>query len=159
MEGQMFGAMKVCERLEEEDEATNIDQSDESNPRKRSKPLSGVNVLWRGLAKERALKERDRRMRYDLHQSLSRRPTYDDPDEDADDKIAMGKKSELEEEDIELDQDDEELDEFEGLDVADRLQKLVAYLRERWHYCFWCKYRYPDESMDGCPGITEEEHD
>ena len=71
----------------------------------------------------------------------------------------MGKKSELEEEDVELDQDDAELDEFEALDVADRLQKLVAYLRERWHYCFWCKYRYPDESMEGCPGITEEEHD
>ena len=34
MEGQMFGAMKVCERLEEEDEATNIDQSDEPQPQK-----------------------------------------------------------------------------------------------------------------------------
>jgi hypothetical protein len=39
------------------------------------------------------------------------------------------------------------------------LEKLVVYLRETYHYCFWCKYRYTDESMEGCPGLTEEEHD
>ena len=160
MEGQIFGAMKVCERLEEEDEAADDKQSDEvSKIKKRTKPLSQIPVLWRGLVKQRLLKERDRRMRYDLHQSLSRRPTYDDPDEDRDDKIALGKKSELEEEDIDLDQEDEELDEFEALDTAEQLEKLVAYLRKRWHYCFWCKYRYPDASMEPCPGTTEEDHD
>jgi Domain of unknown function (DUF4187)/G-patch domain len=155
-EGQMFGAMKVCEGLEEQDE-TASEQSPTS--KKHKKPLSSIHVLWRGLVKQRALQERDRRMRYDLHQSLSRRPTYDDPDEDRDDKIAMGKKPELEEEDLELDLEDEELDAFAGLDVADRLQKLVSYLREEWNYCFWCKYRYPDASMEGCPGTTEEDHD
>ena len=157
--GQAFGAMKVCEQLEEEDEAIDNEQLNTSVAKRRRKPLSRVNVLWRGLVKQQAIKERDRRMRYDLHQSLSRRPTYDDPDEDADDKIAMGKKSEWEEEDMDLDQEDEDLDEFESLDAAERLQKLIAYLRDRWHYCFWCKFRYPDASMEGCPGTTEEDHD
>ncbi len=160
IEGQIFGAMKVCEGLDDDDVAADNNQANEtSRTKKRSRPLSSINVLWRGLVKQRSANERDRRMRYDLHQSLSRRAAYDDPDEDEDDKVALGKKSELEEEDIDLDQEDQELDELESLDVAERLQKLVAYLRERWHYCFWCKFRYPDASMEGCPGITEEDHD
>lgn len=160
MEGQLFGAMKVCEGLQEEEDKT--DQSGiepANNLKKQTRLLNSINVLWRGLVKQRYVQERDRRMRYDLHQSLSRRPEYDDPDEDADDKIAMGKKADLEEEDLELDQEDKQLEEFESLDIAERLGKVVDYLRERWHYCFWCKYRYPDASMDGCPGVTEEDHD
>lgn len=163
MEGQVFGAMKVCERLEEEDAANPTTETQEDHPqvrsKKSSKPLHSVNVLWRGLVKQRALQERDRKMKYDLHQSLSRRPTYDDPDEDKDDQIALSRKAELEETDLELDQEDEELDQFDALDVSERLDKLVQYLRERWHYCFWCKFRYPDALMDGCPGRTEEDHD
>lgn len=159
-EGQIWGAMKVCEKLEEEDET---EQSTECNGNlsegRRTKPLKGVNVLWRTLVKQRAINERDRRMRYDLHQSLSRRPDYDDPDEDKEDKMALGKKTELEEVDIDIDDDDTELDEFEALEVFEKLDKLVAYLRERWHYCFWCKYRYPDEKMEGCPGTIEADHD
>lgn len=163
MEGQVFGAMKVCERLEEEDEAGSTTDANDKSPqvghRKSSKPLRSVNVLWRGLVKQRALQERDRRMRYDLHQSLSRRPTYDDLEEDKDDQTALNRKSDAEEVDIDLDQEDEELEQFEAQDVAERLEKLVEYLRERWHYCFWCKFRYPDSAMDGCPGRTEEDHD
>lgn len=158
LEGQAFGAMKVCQQLEEEDEVVENGQLN-SSPKRRRQPLSSVNVLWRGLVKQQAIKERDRRMRYDLHQSLSRRPTYADPDEDQDDKVALGWQSVLEEEDVDLDQEDEELDDFESLSVAERLQGLVAYLRERWSYCFWCKFRYPDASMEGCPGTTEEDHD
>jgi hypothetical protein len=118
-----------------------------------------INVLWRGTVKHRRLQERDRRLRYDLHQSLSRRPTYDDPDEDKDDEIAMSRKAETEEVDIDLDQDDEELDDFEALHIAEKLEKIVHVLRDRWHYCFWCKQQYPDEAMDGCPGLTEDDHD
>ncbi|KPI45249.1 G patch domain-containing protein 11 [Cyphellophora attinorum] len=156
MTGQIFGAMKVCERLDDGDRGDA--QADPSEQGLQSRPLLSINVLWRGLVKEKLLKERDRRMRYDLHQSLSRRPTYDDPDEDEDDKLAMGKKPDREVVDLDLDQDDAELDDFEALPVAEKLSRLVSYLRERWHYCFWCKYQYPDESMDGCPGLTEEEH-
>lgn len=160
MEGQVWGAMKVCEKLEEEDEAEDLaEQNGNVRERRRTKPLKSVNVLWRTIVKQRAVNERDRRIRYDLHQSLSRRPDYDDPDEDKEDKMALGKKAELEEVDIDIDEEDAELDEFEALEVFEKLDKLVAYLREHWHYCFWCKYRYLDETMEGCPGTTEADHD
>lgn len=167
MEGQIIGAQKVCERLEEEDEAgadagyeDGVDTSAPQNTASKPKmPMEKINVLWRGLVKHRAIFERDKRMRYDLHQSLSRLPTYDDPDEDKEDKMALAKKDKLEEVDVDLDQNDEELDAFDSLDPAEKLQGLVAYLREQWFYCFWCKYRYPDDSMEGCPGLTEEDHD
>lgn len=169
-EGQIVGAQKVAERLEEEDENwTSVSDASEDDgvseehrgrkPRAaKSKPLSQINVLWRGAVKRRELAERDRRMRYDLHQSLSRLPTYDDPEEDNDDKMALGRK-EREEVNLDVDEEDPELDDFEALDTSDKLQKLVHYLREQWHYCFWCKYRYEDSMMEGCPGITEDDHD
>lgn len=160
MEGQMWGAMKVCEKLEEEDEAEQNSGPDGSTAKRRqTKPLNSINVLWRTLVKQRAINERDRRMRYDLHQSLSRRPDYDDPDEDKEDKMALGKKAELEVVDIDIDEEDAELDEFEALAASEKLEKLVAYLREHWRYCFWCKFRYPNEAMEGCPGTTEADHD
>lgn len=156
IEGQVFGAMKVCERLDEDDTTA---QHPTTTTKRGTRPLHSINVLWRGLIKERLVKERDRRMRYDLHQSLSRRPTYDDPDEDADDKLALDRKADLEEVDVALDQEDEELDEYEALSASEKLEKLLSYLRDRWHYCFWCKFQYPDESMEGCPGLSEEDHD
>jgi hypothetical protein len=156
-EGQLFGAMKVCEKLQEDEDSTSA--GNETGTTARRRPLSGVNVLWRGLVKQRLLIERDRRMRYDLHQSLSRRPTYEDPDEDKDDQIALDRKADTEVVDVELDQDDPDLDSFESMSIAERLDKVVSYLREQWHYCFWCKHRYPDNTMDGCPGLTEEDHD
>ncbi|EXJ86974.1 hypothetical protein A1O3_03928 [Capronia epimyces CBS 606.96] len=160
MEGQAWGAMKVCERLEEEEDASGSagDLTDAAR-RPTSRPLKGVNVLWRALVKQRAINERDRRIRYDLHQSLSRRPDYTDPDEEDEDKIALGRKTETEEVDVDLDEEDEELDEFEALEVSEKLTRLVHYLRERWNYCFWCKFKYPDKEMEGCPGLTEEDHD
>jgi hypothetical protein len=157
MEGQMYDAMKVCERLEEEDEASQAEADGATPTPAKMKTLSRINVLWRGLVKQRALQEREKRMKYDFNQSLTRRIDYNNSDEDADDRLAMGKTSEVE--DPELNQDDEELDNFEGLDISKRLQKLVDCLRQRWHYCLWCKYRYPDASMEGCPGTTEGDHD
>ena len=159
MEGQVYAAMKVCERLEEEDETLADPTGTEVKARKSSKPLHSINVLWRGLVKERALRERDRRMRHDFQTSLSRRPTYDDPDEDQDDKIALAKKDVLEEVDIDLDQDDEELDGFQALEISEKLQRLIEHLRQNWNYCFWCKYRYSDQAMEGCPGVAEDDHD
>jgi len=120
---------------------------------KKAKPLTKINILWRGLMKYRLEKERDRRMRYDLQQSISRLPTYEDPDEDKEYRQAMGKEEE------EIEEEDHELDEFNALKPEVRLAKTVKYLRESHYYCFWCKFQYPDSSMDGCPGITEEDHD
>lgn len=171
-EAQIAAAQKVAERLEEEEEeekekeriGQDADIAAEGRkgvnnftPRTR-RPLSQVNVLWRGAVKQRELAERDRRMRYDLHQSLSRNPMYDDPDEDKEDEMALGK-NDTEVVELDLDLEDEELDEFESLESSEKLQRLVQYLRQCWHYCFWCKYRYEDDNMDGCPGTTEEDHD
>ncbi|EEY18524.1 conserved hypothetical protein [Verticillium alfalfae VaMs.102] len=99
-------------------------------------------------------------MRHDLEQSLSRLPTYEDEDEDEDDKRALGKgKTTVYEVADDLDEEDPELDEFTILEPPERLKRLVAYMRDEFNYCFWCKFRYPDETMDGCPGLTEEDHD
>ena len=117
------------------------------------KPLRQVNILWRDLVRERERKEKERRMRYDLMQSLSRNANYTDPEDDAQEKQAFG----TEEEDVE--EDDPELDEFNALEPVEKLRKLIEHLRERYNYCFWCKYRYEDEKMEGCPGFTEDDHD
>jgi hypothetical protein len=162
LEDQVGAAMRVAERLdgEKEEEKEEKPGTDDGTKRKIStKPLKQINVLWRGLVRKREEKERDRRIRYDLQQSLSRLPTYEDPDEDRDDKRALGKDHMQHTLVEDLEEEDPKLDEFNALHPADRLEKLVRYLREGHNYCFWCKYTYPDQNMDGCPGLTEEEHD
>jgi Domain of unknown function (DUF4187)/G-patch domain len=154
MEGQLYGAMKVAEGLDEEDE--NIRMAEEKSTddnHKIARRLRKTNVLWRTLSHKRAVKERDRRARADMLQSISRLPTYVDDEADEQDKLAYG------EEEEEVEEEDEELNEFQALPVDEKLQKVVGFLRERWRYCFWCKFRYEDEGMEGCPGILEEDHD
>lgn len=173
-ESLFIGAMSVAEKLDEEDDVepvrgtegeVNAEAEDlslageerEANVKRStttgSKPLSKINVLWRATVRHRIEAERERRMRYDLYQSLSRRPTYDDPDEDAEDRQALGKEEE------EIEEEDSELDDFLALEPQERLQRIVEYMRERWFYCFWCKRRYENAEMEGCPGKTEEDHD
>ncbi|KAK4997046.1 hypothetical protein LTR66_003472 [Elasticomyces elasticus] len=183
VEKMVWAAMKVTEGLDceeethigderqEEQSATEGDRDEVANlsltkqaaddlenaatvakPIQRNKPLKSINVLWRELAIRRMARDREGRMRFDLQQSLSRVPTYDDPEEDQQDKQAYGTAVE------ELEEDDPELDAFVSLDAKDRLAKIVEYLRERYHYCFWCKHRYTDEEMSECPGVTEDVH-
>jgi hypothetical protein len=173
LEGMVGKAMRVAERMAEEKEDQDVPkgeftekeephEGDERAKRKReisTKPLKSINVLWRGLVRQREEKERDRRMRYDLHQSLSRLPTYDDPDEDKEDRRALGKDRIQHSLVEDLEEEDPELDEFDALDPGVRLEKLVKYLSEEYNYCFWCKYKYPNKEMEGCPGLTEEDHD
>jgi hypothetical protein len=163
LEGQVGAAMRVAERLDAEMEEEGAEKLGAENGSTKQKistvPLKHINVLWRGLVRKREEKERDRRMRYDLQQSLSRLPSYDDADEDRDDRKALGKDHIQHTLVEDLDEEDPELDEFNALDPADRLEKLVRYLREEYNYCFWCKYTYPDKEMEGCPGLNEEEHD
>ncbi|GIZ43059.1 hypothetical protein CKM354_000630200 [Cercospora kikuchii] len=159
-EGQMWSAMRTLEGFETEDVASAENGAEvresEATPRKSAKkelPLRSVNLLWRPLVKQRLEKERERRMRYDLDQSLSRHRDYTTADDDED--LAYG--NEVEED---LEEEDAELDEFEALPVEERLEKILAFLREKYHYCFWCKYRYASEQAmnEDCPGLTEDEH-
>ncbi|KAL8674061.1 MAG: hypothetical protein Q9168_001548 [Polycauliona sp. 1 TL-2023] len=153
-EALCWGAMRVLEEFESNDTAIGegiVDKGD-NVARSTSKPTASVNLLWRGLVKHRDVKERQRRMRYDLNQSLSRTAAYDDSDEEKQSRQAWG----TEEEEVEV--EDPELDDFNGLQPAERLRRMVEYLRAEWRYCFWCKCQYPSEAMDGCPGATEDEH-
>lgn len=151
-------AQKIAERMDED--------AEEDRARTRAaRPLRSVPVVYRGLVRGRESEERDRRMRHDLETSAgtlsARLPTYEDETLDEDDKLALGredKKTVFVAAD-DLDEEDPELDEFEALDVDERLGRLTGYLRSRYRYCFWCKFTYPDEGMEGCPGPEEEDHD
>lgn len=140
IEGLFWGAMRVLEGLELPEGGDEV-------------PANKVNLLWRGLVRERQEKERERRARYDLARSLSRSAAYEDPEEDEYDRQALGKEVE------EVEDEDEELDEFLSLEGKERLRTLVEYLRQEHRYCFWCKFRYEDEKMEGCPGLKEDDHD
>lgn len=158
-EGQMWSAMRTLEGFEDEGAAGEgppdgeDGKADQSAKKTKAVPLRSINLLWRPLVRQRLERDRERRMRNDLAQSLSRRNDYNDESGDEDDKLVFG--TEVEED---LEEEDEELDEFQALPTGERLDKILAYLREKYHYCFWCKFRYTDEEMDGCPGLTEDEH-
>jgi len=174
---QVRAAQKVAERLDAEDEAEAMGSSDQSaqpedkdgsTKRKPVKLTSQINVLYRGLVREREKHDNERQARHAMQSSLpssffpkAKLPEYDDPTLERDDKKALGQldqhTSALE---IELEEEDEELDAFNALDPSERLHKLVMYLREEHRYCFWCKYAYESaDELEGCPGLTEEDHD
>lgn len=163
LERQVVAAQRIAERMDEESAGGAVAAEGEGKKDVKravaSRPLKSVNVLWRGLVRAREEAERDRRMRRDLEQSLSRLPTYEDEDEDEDDKRALGKSKTVYEVAEDLDEEDPELDEFNALEPEEQLRRLVEHLRKEHHYCFWCKFTYPDESMEGCPGLTEADHD
>jgi hypothetical protein len=188
-EAQFHAAQKVAERLDAEADAEHgesiqtkipkdpdgkdksseggTDETDTPQPKVSVKPISQINILYRGLVREREEKERSIQARHLLQTSLpssffpnARLPGYDDPTLEREDKVALDNKPDistiLEQE---LDEEDPELDEFNALGPSERLTRIVQYLRETHRYCFWCKYRYETEDMEGCPGMTEEDHD
>lgn len=172
-ESQLYAAQKVCEGFDtERDHPEEAAKGIDLVGRERMVPLRDINILWRGLVKHREGREKERRMRYDLMQSLDqpRLPGYDKNHElDTEDKVALGMTlpslgratagpTYVEDDGHEEQMVDEELDEFESLSFAGRLQRVVKYLRKEYHYCFWCKYKYENETMDGCPGCEEDLH-
>ncbi|KAH8175795.1 g-patch domain-containing protein [Sarocladium implicatum] len=171
MEKQFYAAQRMAERLDDEQPlaAKNPESpggEDVKSPKvtsttdAKSRPLKSIPVLYRGLIRHREEQERDRRMRHDLEQSLSRLPTYEDEDEDDEDhKTAMGKRRTVYATADDLDEEDPELDAFNELDYSEKLEQLLVYLRSKHRYCFWCKTTFPDDDMEGCPGISEEDHD
>ena len=143
--------MKVLEGLEEDGKEGEAEKEGKpASKNDRTKKLKDVNVLCRPLLKQQLEKERDRKMRYDLNNSLSTRNEASDSEDDQEAKF--DKRAD------ELDDEDEELAEYETLSFVDRLEKVVKGLRDEHRYCFWCKYQYPDVEMDGCPGLSEDEH-
>jgi len=168
LERQVKSAQKVAERMDDERAEGWVASEGEGDGKARtrgvsSRPLKSVPVVYRSLVKGREEAERERRMRHDLEQSsLSRLPGYEDPDEDEDDRTALGKSPTQSAKYVtadDLDDEDAELDDFNALALDERLGRVVQYLRDEHQYCFWCKFSYPDTEMDGCPGLTEEDHD
>ncbi|KAK8164513.1 hypothetical protein IWX90DRAFT_437093 [Phyllosticta citrichinensis] len=170
-EGQFVGAQRVAEKLDtdaEDQAAAEAEDQDDGATKKpafaiegTSKPLKSIPVLWRGLVRGRLEHDSEARMRKELLSTdASRLPTFDDSELDLDDKRALERKDKTEivvHED--LAEDDDELEQFMALGPQERLEKAVMYLREKHRYCFWCKFQYPDDETDGCPGVTEEDHD
>ncbi|KAK0206236.1 hypothetical protein DFS33DRAFT_572726 [Desarmillaria ectypa] len=54
----------------------------------------------------------------------------------------------------------EESVQFLRLQAQDRLDLILAYLRDRYLYCFWCGTQYysHDEMSNECPGPDEDDH-
>lgn len=172
VEGLVVGAMGVCERLEAgkgeelndsgavgkgaegEGEGDEGEGTLKQRRRRTTRPLQNTPLIYRTLIHTRLEKDREKRMRQDLNNSIGKGlPTYNDPGEDEDYRRAFAQ------EEVELEQEDPELEEFNSLEAAERLRRIVEYLREKHWYCFWCKMQYKDEGLEGCPGWTEEDHD
>ena len=152
LEGMWCGAMKILEAFEEDGDKKDdeVKKSEAGKDDSTKRPLRSINVLYRPLVRDRLAKEQERRARYHLTQSLFRNEEY--TEDDADDRLALS--SEVQD----LDEEDAELEQYEELPIAERLDKVIKHLREKYWYCFWCKYRYEDEGMEDCPGLTEDEH-
>lgn len=156
LERDLDNAQRTAERLH--DKAA----EEKGTPEPVEKPLKDINVLWRARARRRVEKEHEKQQRRELENSLSSRlPTLAPEDDDNDSKVAQGRDlapfyTTLEHN---LEDEDPELAEFEALPVSERLHKVLVHLRENYRYCLYCGYEYPDAEMEGCPGITEEDHD
>ena len=151
-EGVWWGGMKVLEGMEEGGARDAKEGEEGKVAKKDGRRLKDVNVLYRPLVKSRLDKERVRKMRYDLNNLLSTRNNDSDSDPEDHKDPAFSKMID------QLDNEDSELEEYEALGFADRVEKVVTELREKYRYCFWCKFQYPDTEMEGCPGVTEDEH-
>lgn len=169
---QYRAAAKLAQQLQEQKEEDEAEPEPGARPapipgmtdpkdKNAAAPLSSVNILWRPLVKEREQAERDRADRRAREENLTGLPHYEE-DLEREDRVAMGK-DEVEPTVVEASEgdaeEDPELEEFEALEPQERLTKVLEFLRGDHRYCFWCKSRYPDAEMEGCPGITEEDHD
>ncbi|KAI1320633.1 hypothetical protein EDD11_000156 [Mortierella claussenii] len=49
---------------------------------------------------------------------------------------------------------------FARLELPEKLEAVVQYLRDKHSYCFWCSalYNGPDDLAENCPGETEDDH-
>ena len=165
-EGMWWGAMKVLEGLDNPDAPEENEYIEKVSGHrisgyhsKHGKTATNrkVPLSYRPLILDQEEKAEEKRIRHDLLQSLSRNTTYDDPNEDAQDRQALCQEIEDVAGDDEV---DEELQAYLLLSFEDRLHRVVNDLRELWFYCYWCKYQYndKDEMERDCPGESEEEH-
>lgn len=156
LQRDLDNAQRTAERLSDRE------TEEKGTPESGEKPLQDINVLWRARARRRIEIKHEKQQRRELNNSItSRLPTLADENEDDDSKVAQGEDlapfyTTLEHD---LEDEDQELAGFESLPVLERLQKLLIFLRDKYHYCLYCGHEYHDADMEGCPGVTEEDHD
>jgi RNA polymerase-binding transcription factor DksA len=113
------------------------------------KPLD-INVLWRGYIKhiQKLLKEKEVRHMESQEESMTEIKNASEFSDDSDQSS---------DEDIE---EDFELQVFEELPLADKVQRLNLHLRSEYDYCFYCGVKYADQKdlFESCPGDSEEDH-
>lgn len=156
LERDLDSAQRTAERLSDRSE------EDKGAPESSEKPPKDIPVLWRSRARRRLTSKHERQQRREFENSLaSRLPTLAAEEEDDDSRMAQGQDVSSFYTTLENDLEDEdtELAAFEALPVSERLQNLLVYLRDTYRYCLYCGYEYPDAEMEGCPGVTDEDHD
>lgn len=139
-ERDLDSAQRTAERLTEKE------AEDKGTPQAADKLVKDVNVLWRSRARRREVIMHEKQQRRELNNSIaSRLPTLapEEDDEGDDAKVAQGRDlapfyTSLENE---LEDEDPELAEFEVLPVAERLQKILEFLRDNFHYCLYCGWK------------------
>ena len=161
---QVLRAQKIAEHLES-DERPNDGQADkdqndyveQQNPSGVDKRcLKSIDVVWRGLVRRQREKERDTYLQQLKSKGLP--PDISSEDQSSEEPKSDQKKGNIFVEE-DLGEEDSELEEFEALGPKEQLGRVVEYLRNTHWYCFWCMHQYPDTEMDGCPGVTEGDHD
>nr|POE48340.1 g patch domain-containing protein 11 [Quercus suber] len=166
IEAVMWSAMRTLERIEilggktyeegasEDKGTTPFADSDPDD----TKPLTEINFLYRDVVARRREKDQQKLLRsHDGFLLPSKQEHYaGDQDDDKDDKFTFVADDHDSAE--QKPEDNDEFTAFQGLSVADRLERVVVELRNNHFYCFWCKFKYPDSQMLGCPGASEDEH-
>lgn len=176
-EAQFYSAQGILEGFDRDRGGRDADSNPPHPPKDvsaglpRTVPLASIPLLYRSLVAHREEKERKRRQRYEFTESLAsaslglghhglslKLPGYErDPEEGV--LFGITSPTAMVEDDG-AEEDDEELEGFNQVPFTERLGLIVAELRDRWGYCFWCKYRYGSrEEMDeACPGVDEDVH-
>jgi len=116
---------------------------------------------WSDKGEERSIEERLReQMRADALQPLGN-DDDDDDDDDGDGVASSPKNADFSSESDLPPKWIEDAAQFLGLKPAERLDRILQYLRAEYHYCFWCgtEYKTSDEMQEECPGPEEDMHD
>ena len=109
-------AQKVCQNLDTK--AGEKERTDSQT--KQELP----NVFWRGLERDREIEQKEKRFRSRVLYERSANLLGESDDEEYDNVV-------------QVDDEDEELDEFESLPLENQLEMILHYMREKYFYCFW----------------------
>lgn len=109
-------AQKVCQNLDTKA------AENESTDSAAAKELP--NVFWRGLERDREMAQKEKRFRRRVLYEQSRNLLGESDEEEYDNVV-------------QVEEEDEELDEFEALPLENQLEMILHYMREKYFYCFW----------------------